>query len=294
VRIESALQASAHHYERTGRCFYITPTIVDSGNNYEELEDAEQFGDTKLLLPKGLNIKQLRREQLHHLTEMTHYSPLFPQGTTRCPSQVPSQNNANSQNAVNLHQDTWVNSHGPGQSSQTSQSQGNGSRVPVLAQTAPAQVSPNVPNLVTRPVRLPANIVDLASDTSYKSQFFGPENLPPFTRDTDSMSTPQFTWNSRFTLRPIKTCDISQLHTEGMHSASLIQLIDEIFEKESAGIYPWNVILGRTSSSQEAFNGWWNVKTEKNVMDQTIICNTQVIDYDNDRDTSGVFISPIG
>ena len=74
-----------------------------------------------------------------------------------------------------------------------------------------------------------------------------------------------------------------------MHSASLIQRIDEIFEKESACIYPWNVILGRTASSQEAFNGWWNIKVEKNVRDQAII-NTQGIEYDKDRDTSGVFI----
>jgi hypothetical protein len=293
VRIESALQASAHHYERTGRCFYITPTIVASGNNYEELEDAEHFRDKTLLLPKGLDIKQLRREQLHHLTEMTHYSPVFPYGTTRSPSQVASQNNTNSQNAVNLQQDTWVNSHGPGQARQSSQSQGNGSRVPVLAQTAPAQVSPNVPNLVTRPMRLPANIVDLALDTSNKSQFFGPNNLASFARDTDSMSPPESTRASCSTLSRSKTSHISQLHTEGMHSASLIQLIDEIFEKESACIHPWNVILGRTSSSQEAFNGLWDVNTEKNMRDQAIIYNTQVIEYEKDRDTSGVFIFPI-
>jgi hypothetical protein len=289
MKIESALQASAHHYERTQRCFYITETIVESGNNYEELEDDEHFRDPALLLPKGLDIMQLHGERLNHLNEMAQYSSLFPPGTTRCPLQVPSQNNMNPQSSVNLPRDTWINSHDPGQSSQSSRSQGNGSRVPVLAGTV--QVTPNVPNLVTRNMRPPSNIIDLALDTSYKSQFFGPKKLPSFIKDTSSMSTPQFAWDPRFTLRRIKTYDISQLHTEGMHSTSLIQLIDEIFEKENA-IYPWNIILGCTSSSQEAFKGLWNIKTEKNVMDQAII-NTQVIDYDKDRDTSGVFISPV-
>ena len=67
ARIESALQASKLHYERTGRCFYITTQIVESDCVFDELEDEEQFWDPDLLLPERLTLEQLREEHYDSL-----------------------------------------------------------------------------------------------------------------------------------------------------------------------------------------------------------------------------------
>ena len=55
------------HYERTGRCFYVTEEIVASDTVFEELEDEEHFWDTKLLLPEGLTRQQLQEEHWESL-----------------------------------------------------------------------------------------------------------------------------------------------------------------------------------------------------------------------------------
>ena len=67
ARIESALQASKLHYQRTGRCFYITKEIVDSDCVFDELEDEDQFWDPDLLLPEGLTAERLRDEHYDSL-----------------------------------------------------------------------------------------------------------------------------------------------------------------------------------------------------------------------------------
>ena len=54
-RINSALEASRHHFYRTGRAFYITEQIVADGRTFEELDDEEQFSDPHLLYPHGLD-----------------------------------------------------------------------------------------------------------------------------------------------------------------------------------------------------------------------------------------------
>lgn len=54
-RVISALEASRHHFHRTGRAFYITEQIVADGRTFEELDDEEQFNDPHLLYPYGLD-----------------------------------------------------------------------------------------------------------------------------------------------------------------------------------------------------------------------------------------------
>jgi hypothetical protein len=132
---------------------------------------------------------------------------------------------------------------------------------------------------------------DLELDTSQQSRFLRQWESQSSVRDTFSVPTAEFVWDLAFTFGHFETCHISQLHTEGMHSESLIRHIDEIFEKESMGLYPWNMIL-RRPSSQDAVNvdEWWNIEASRNQRDNAII-NAEVIDYDEDRDTSGVFIS---
>lgn len=64
ARIESALQASRFHYQRTGRCFYITKSVVMGDTSFEELEDYHQFWDPNLLLPENVSREQLYEEHL--------------------------------------------------------------------------------------------------------------------------------------------------------------------------------------------------------------------------------------
>ena len=62
-RIESALEASRLHFERTGRCYYLTPSIVEGNTSFEDLEDTDHFSDQRLLLPQGFNLHQLWKER---------------------------------------------------------------------------------------------------------------------------------------------------------------------------------------------------------------------------------------
>jgi hypothetical protein len=66
-RIESALEASRLHFERTGRCYYLTPSIVEGNTSFEDLEDNDHFSDPRLLLPQGFNLRQLWEERCHAL-----------------------------------------------------------------------------------------------------------------------------------------------------------------------------------------------------------------------------------
>jgi len=61
--MESALNASWQHYQRTGRALYITPATVMSNETFEELEDPEQFNDPDLLLPEELTGERLWAER---------------------------------------------------------------------------------------------------------------------------------------------------------------------------------------------------------------------------------------
>ena len=67
ARIESAIQASRFHYERTGRCFYITEEIVKGRTSFEELEEFEQFWDPGLLLPEKVTREQVFEEHIGSL-----------------------------------------------------------------------------------------------------------------------------------------------------------------------------------------------------------------------------------
>jgi hypothetical protein len=312
VRIESALQASAHHYQRTGRCFYITAAIVQSAGSFEELEDDEHFRDRALLLPPGINLRQLYHEHLRHMNEIARYTSRASQRSSQCTTQTPSQHNPNPQhyfirpadtliNNLDTGQprpnpqpnvirptDTLINNLDTGQPRQSSQSQGNSSRVPEVGQVGHNR--PNSQNHINRHMRNPSNISDLADDDSYQSWFVR-RMSPSFDKDISSVSRLAFASDPRLRVKPFETCHISQLHTEGIHSESLIQHIDEIFKSESISLFPWNIILRRPTSSQDtvAMDEWWNIEAGRNPMDNAII-NTEVIDYAEDGDRSRVFI----
>lgn len=61
--MESALNASWQHYQRTGRALYITPATVMGNETFEELEDPEQFNDPDLMLPEELTGERLWAER---------------------------------------------------------------------------------------------------------------------------------------------------------------------------------------------------------------------------------------
>jgi hypothetical protein len=76
ARIESAIQASRFHYERTGRCFYITEAVVMGDTSFEELEEYEQFWDSALLLPDNVTREQLYEEHVDSLEAAgAHFPP---------------------------------------------------------------------------------------------------------------------------------------------------------------------------------------------------------------------------
>jgi len=58
-RIKSALQASAMHYDRTGRCLNITAELVAQFTTFEELDEKEDFFNPLLLLPAGVTVAEL-------------------------------------------------------------------------------------------------------------------------------------------------------------------------------------------------------------------------------------------
>ena len=59
ARIESALNASALHFKRTGSCLYVTEAILSEGSGFDELEDFADFKDPGLLLPPGHTREEL-------------------------------------------------------------------------------------------------------------------------------------------------------------------------------------------------------------------------------------------
>jgi hypothetical protein len=76
ARIDSAVQASRYHYERTGRCLYITRAEILADKLFEELEEEEQFFDPQLILPDGFSRHQLYQEHLHAMQAAEACFPL--------------------------------------------------------------------------------------------------------------------------------------------------------------------------------------------------------------------------
>ena len=78
-RVESALQASSCHYQRTRCVLYITEEIVLGDALFEELEEPEQFLDPNLRLPPGITLEMLLQDNPGLLpTYMWHHMPQPP------------------------------------------------------------------------------------------------------------------------------------------------------------------------------------------------------------------------
>jgi len=84
-RIKSALQASAMHYERTGRCLNITADLVAQFSTLEELDEKEDFFNPALLLPAGVTVAELWKSNVEAISGRpeeieatdTEYPPVY-------------------------------------------------------------------------------------------------------------------------------------------------------------------------------------------------------------------------
>ena len=94
-RIKSALQASAMHYDRTGRCLNITAELVAQFATFEELDEKEDFFNPSLLLPAGVTVAELWKANVEAMSggpvEIeaidSEYRPVYM--SPNCPDHLP-------------------------------------------------------------------------------------------------------------------------------------------------------------------------------------------------------------
>jgi hypothetical protein len=260
VRIDSALQASAHHYQRTGRCLYITTAIINSGEDFQELEEEEEFWDESLLLPEGFNRGTLYNEHLVYMGEIARMFEQGPQHASQCSSQFPQQNH-DSQNDEN-ERDAYINHPEADEPTQVSQSQADSHMDNSSAGTELGQDIPNFGNFVAGHMERPSNGLLGSSGSSHQSQVVTQVNSLSVDDDTLYMSDSQYPQNP-FLCSDLFGVNLCQLHGIGMPCASLCQSSYDFSENEIGNGFTSNSLLRPSNlqpPSQDPFDidDLWN------------------------------------
>jgi hypothetical protein len=261
VRIDSALQASAHHYQRTGRCLYITTDIIDSKEDFEELEEEEQFWDESLLLPEGFDLGTLYNEHLVHMAEIAGLFEQGPQHTSQYSSQF-LQENHDSQNDEN-EMDNYNNHPEASEPTHVSQSQADSRMDSSSAGTELGQDIPSFGNFVSgHKELLPSNDLSGSSGSSHESQAVTQVNSFSVDDDTLYISDSQYPQNA-FLFPDSFAASPCQLHSIGIPCTSLYQSSYDFSENEMGNGFTSNSLLSTSNlqpPSQDPFDidDLWN------------------------------------
>jgi hypothetical protein len=283
-RLASALQASAHHYERTSRCFYITQAIVESEKAFEELEEEEQFLDPDLKLPKNFDVEQLYREHLDLMAEIPGFYNQAPQHASQCALQVPQQY-PDFQNDVD-EMDAYINYPEPDQVTQTHQSQADNF---MDDSSAAAELEVDIPdfdNIIEGQSGLSSN--DLLGSLAFSSpelQVSRQVSSASVGQVISYISDSQYQYSQEpFLLSVSPNTNTCQPHSNVVRSDPLCKTVDKLFGNATSTGYTSDTRTNnRQPHSQNAFDDLQNTGV-RGKMPEKELKQMQAVDAAKDKD----------